>query len=194
MRRTVVRLPSAALILATARSSICHESTGTSLSSFPKTPYPVFLTVNFSPRFDTTPTQLPSCCGARFAAAVFGTFCLAGAGCARAAAAPPRSNSSVTTVRLMLIPPLAMDVRGNFIESLQAGRFYRPTVVRLPQCVANRHQRRGRSRITLRSIRATGSPRERRVGQEPHGRAGDNLRLFLAKFHQAVGLGQRRDH
>src|SRR5215471_692951 len=85
MRRTTVRLPSAALTLATTRSSICHESTGTTLISFPKTEDPILLAVNFSPGFDTTPRQLPFCCGACFAAAVFGTFCTADACCARAA-------------------------------------------------------------------------------------------------------------
>src|SRR5229473_151941 len=135
MRRTTARLPSAALILATTRSSICHESMGTSLISFPNTVYPIFRTVNFSPSCDRTPTQLPFCISACFAAVGFGRFCLAGTGCDRAAAVPLRNNSNAMMVRLMLIPPSAMDVDRHFIESPQGGsQFYQPTELRLQDC------------------------------------------------------------
>src|SRR5262252_1901655 len=115
MRRTTVRLPSAALTLATTRSSICHESTGTTLISLPKTEDPILLTVNFSPRFDSTPTQLPFCCGACFAAAVFGTFCSADGGCA--AQEQQQRHDSPTHAS----SPRNGRARQNFIESLQAG-------------------------------------------------------------------------
>jgi hypothetical protein len=76
--------------------------------------YPtIFLTANFSPRFDTTPTQLLFCdracfATACFAAAVLGRFCLAGAGCVSAAPTPFKNNSTAMMLRLMLIPSQLM--------------------------------------------------------------------------------------
>src|SRR6266853_3384082 len=141
MRCTVARLPSAALILATTRSSICHGAIDAS-SFFPfwRMTIPIFLTVNFSPRFDMTPTQLPSCAGpcfgtACFAAAGLGVLCLPGTGCATAAPAPFRNNSNAMMVRLMLVPPLAMDVCRDFTKMAQAGiRFYQPATLWLHNC------------------------------------------------------------
>src|SRR6266446_6792264 len=134
MRFTAARLPSAPLIFAMTRSSTRHDSTGTSLSSFPKTVYPIFLTVSFSPSCDTTPTQLPPCTGACFAAPCFGRFCLAGAGCAMAAPTPFRSNSNAVMVRLMLVPSQWMcpEILQKWLKP-EIG-FYEPARLELHNC------------------------------------------------------------